>query len=198
LEQRKIVKGGVMETRRLFSNWFLREEDEEYQKIFKDTLEKYGVESPKDLPEEKKKDFFDDVDDAWKTSKEKGGGEGEPTEDVEECNKPVREAKREEFSKLVDEVFFAGPELQKVLSSRLATTKRTAKPNPVKKENIESLDVKLEVNDFFQEYQGAGVNKARLQDVAKKQAVLAHANKVFRPYFKYSGKPIPGREKQAD
>lgn len=66
-----------MNTRRLFSNWFLRENDNEYQQVFKDMLKKYGVESPRDLPEDKRKAFFDDVDAAWKSGKEKSG--------VEEC-----------------------------------------------------------------------------------------------------------------
>jgi hypothetical protein len=67
-----------MSTRRLFSNWFLRENDNEYQQVFKDMLKKYGIDSPRDLPEDKRKAFFDDVDSAWKSEKEKSG--------VEECN----------------------------------------------------------------------------------------------------------------
>ena len=46
------------------------EEESAYQKYFKSKLEKYGVESPNDLDEEGKKEFFDDVDAGWKGKKE--------------------------------------------------------------------------------------------------------------------------------
>ena len=48
----------------------LGEKESAYQKYFKSKLEKYGVESPNDLDEEQKKEFFDDVDAGWKGKKE--------------------------------------------------------------------------------------------------------------------------------
>jgi len=42
----------------------------EYQEYFKSKLEKYGVKSPSELDEEKKKQFFDEIAKEW----EKGVG----------------------------------------------------------------------------------------------------------------------------
>jgi len=40
--------------------------DEEYEKFFRSVLKKFGVDSPADLEDEKKKEFFDYVDKNWK------------------------------------------------------------------------------------------------------------------------------------
>lgn len=42
-----------------------------YQKFFKKMLKNWGVKSPAELPKEKKKKFFNAVDKAWKSEKEK-------------------------------------------------------------------------------------------------------------------------------
>lgn len=44
---------------------------EEYEKFFKAALKKFGVESPADLDDEKKKEFFNYVDANWKGDNEK-------------------------------------------------------------------------------------------------------------------------------
>ena len=43
---------------------------EEYQKFFNAALKKYGVSSPDDLDDEKKKEFYDYVDAGWKGDNE--------------------------------------------------------------------------------------------------------------------------------
>lgn len=43
---------------------------EEYQAFFQKKLDKYGVKSPEDLDDDKKKAFFDEVDKEWKADKE--------------------------------------------------------------------------------------------------------------------------------
>ena len=45
-------------------------EETEYQKFFSATLKKWGVKSPEDLDDAKKKEFFDYVDKNWKANKE--------------------------------------------------------------------------------------------------------------------------------
>lgn len=51
---------------------FLNEEKskEEYQAFFQKMLKKFGVESPDELDDAKKKEFFDAVDKGWKGDKE--------------------------------------------------------------------------------------------------------------------------------
>ena len=39
---------------------------EEYQKFFKEKLEKFGVKSPAELDDEKKKEFFEEIKKEWK------------------------------------------------------------------------------------------------------------------------------------
>ena len=43
---------------------------EEYEKFFKSALKKFGVDSPADLEDDKKKEFFDYIDKEWKGDKE--------------------------------------------------------------------------------------------------------------------------------
>jgi CRISPR/Cas system-associated endonuclease Cas1 len=50
---------------------------EEYEKFFKAALKKFGVESPAELDDAKKKEFFDYVDANWK-------GDNEKAEDLDE------------------------------------------------------------------------------------------------------------------
>ena len=45
-------------------------EETEYQKFFKKKLKEFGVSSPDELADEKKKEFFDMVDKEWKADKE--------------------------------------------------------------------------------------------------------------------------------
>jgi hypothetical protein len=51
-------------------NNLLGEEGTAYQKFFKAQLKKWGVNSPSQLPDDKKKEFFNSVDKAWKGKKE--------------------------------------------------------------------------------------------------------------------------------
>lgn len=48
-----------------------KEEDTEYQKYFKSMLKKHGYDSPADIPDEKKDDFFNAVDRGWTAEDEK-------------------------------------------------------------------------------------------------------------------------------
>jgi sugar-specific transcriptional regulator TrmB len=52
-------------------NSYLGEGNEEYQKYFQAKLKKFGVKSPSELSDEKKKEFFDEVDKGWKGKDEK-------------------------------------------------------------------------------------------------------------------------------
>jgi hypothetical protein len=45
-------------------------EDTEYQAYFRKMLDKYGYNSPSDIPDEKKDDFFNTVDKGWKSQDE--------------------------------------------------------------------------------------------------------------------------------
>lgn len=46
------------------------EADSQYEIFFQKALEKYGVDAPDELSDEKKKEFFDYVDKNWKSDKE--------------------------------------------------------------------------------------------------------------------------------
>lgn len=52
----------------------VEEDKEEYQKYFNSMLDKYGVSSPAELDDEKKKEFFDAVDKGWKADHEVSEG----------------------------------------------------------------------------------------------------------------------------
>jgi len=43
---------------------------DEYMAFFRKMLKKYGVDSPADLDDAKKKQFFDEVDKGWKAEEE--------------------------------------------------------------------------------------------------------------------------------
>ena len=47
------------------------EVDTEYEKFFMKCLKKFGVESPEELDDDKKKEFFDYIDKNWKAKGEK-------------------------------------------------------------------------------------------------------------------------------
>lgn len=53
-------------TRKLFE-----QKESDYDKFFNEKLKEYGIDSPEDLSDEDKKKFFDDVDEGWKSEKEK-------------------------------------------------------------------------------------------------------------------------------
>jgi hypothetical protein len=63
-----IQEGSCSSKKKLHANY--NEEDSEYQEFFKKALEKFGVESPDELDDEKKKEFFDYVDANWKADGE--------------------------------------------------------------------------------------------------------------------------------
>tara|TARA_B100001079_G_C16171397_1_gene408733 strand:- start:376 stop:573 length:198 start_codon:yes stop_codon:yes gene_type:complete len=48
----------------------IREEETAYQKFFQKALSKFGVKSPADMDDEKKKEFFDYVDKNWAGAEE--------------------------------------------------------------------------------------------------------------------------------
>ena len=58
-------------------------EETEYQLFFRKALDKYGVESPEDLDDDKKKEFFNYVDNNW---------DAENETDVDETLEPVSPA----------------------------------------------------------------------------------------------------------
>ena len=41
------------------------DKQEEYQKFFNEKLKEFGVDSPAELDDEKKKEFFNAIDDGW-------------------------------------------------------------------------------------------------------------------------------------
>jgi hypothetical protein len=57
---------------------------EEYEKFFKEKLDKYGVSSPADLSDDKKKEFFDEVDKEWTGEKGKSKENATPLDIDEE------------------------------------------------------------------------------------------------------------------
>jgi len=73
-------------------------EENEYQKFFKTTLQKFGVKSPAELEGEKKKEFFDAVDKGWKGNKE------EVKETVNAIDHVPNEEADEELSSIEDEL----------------------------------------------------------------------------------------------
>ena len=58
-----------MKTYGQFSKEYL-EEKTAYQKFFENLLKKYGVKSPEELSDEKKKKFYDEVDSGWTAKNE--------------------------------------------------------------------------------------------------------------------------------
>jgi hypothetical protein len=72
-------------------------EETEYQKFFKSTLQKYGVDSPNKLEGEKKKEFFNKIDKGWK-------GKKEVAEVVNAIDHVPEEDADEETQKLKDEM----------------------------------------------------------------------------------------------
>jgi len=53
-----------------FKDFINEKADSQYEKFFQKKLEKWGVESPDELPDDKKDDFFDEVDREWKADDE--------------------------------------------------------------------------------------------------------------------------------
>jgi len=47
-----------------------KKEKDAYDKFFEKKLKKWGVESPDEIPDDKKDDFFDEVDREWKADNE--------------------------------------------------------------------------------------------------------------------------------
>ena len=45
--------------------------ENEYNDFFAKKMKEYNIKSPKELSDEKKKEFFEDVDKGWKSEKEK-------------------------------------------------------------------------------------------------------------------------------
>lgn len=64
--------------RKQLGEWNRLNEDAkaEYRAFFNSILKKYGVNSPSQLPPDKKKAFFNAVDAGWNSKKEKGSDEG--------------------------------------------------------------------------------------------------------------------------
>ena len=64
--------------RKQLGEWKCLNEDakERYRAYFQKILKQYGVNSPSQLPADKKRDFFNRVDKGWQSKKESGIGEG--------------------------------------------------------------------------------------------------------------------------
>ena len=62
-----IQEGSCSSKKKLHANY---KESSEYQEFFSKALEKFGVSSPDELDDEKKKEFFDYVDSNWNADKE--------------------------------------------------------------------------------------------------------------------------------
>jgi len=62
-----IQEGSCSSKKKLHANY---KESSEYQEFFSKALEKFGVSSPDELNDEKKKEFFDYVDSNWDADKE--------------------------------------------------------------------------------------------------------------------------------
>lgn len=62
----QLVYEGMLKKRALEES----KKSKEYQEFFDKKLKKYGVDSPEDLDDEKKKKFFDEVDREWKGENE--------------------------------------------------------------------------------------------------------------------------------
>ena len=56
----------------------------EYKKFFRAALKKFGVSDPEELEGDKKKEFFDYVDNNWESDAEEVTGKDDPSEDDEE------------------------------------------------------------------------------------------------------------------
>ena len=67
-----------------------------YQDYFKAKLDKYGVDSPADLDDEKKKEFFNEITKEWEKGK---GVKPEVKEKVEKEKEKAEEGEKEEGSK---------------------------------------------------------------------------------------------------
>jgi len=67
-----------------------------YQEYFKAKLSKYGVESPADLDDEKKKEFFNEISSDWEKGK---GVKPEAKEEMEKEKKEAEEKETKEPSK---------------------------------------------------------------------------------------------------
>jgi hypothetical protein len=67
--QLETILGNFMATKGL-------NEEGDYSTFFKAILNRYGVDSPEDLPEDKKKEFFDAVNAGWKSQEEEAVSEG--------------------------------------------------------------------------------------------------------------------------
>ena len=76
----------------IISDVLVQEEDTAYQEFFRKALEKYGVSSPDELDDEKKKEFFDYVDANWEAP-------GEKTESKKLTRGVLREMIQEEVAR---------------------------------------------------------------------------------------------------
>lgn len=67
----QIKKGVNMSVSEKYLSALRENGEKEYMDFFKSKLAKYGAMSPDELSEEKKKQFFDEIDKEWKGKKEK-------------------------------------------------------------------------------------------------------------------------------
>lgn len=72
-----------------------------YQEYFKAKLKKYGANSPADLDDEKKKEFFNEITKEWEKGK---GVKPEVKEKIEKEKKEADEAEKKEPSKDVTDM----------------------------------------------------------------------------------------------
>ena len=63
MDNRKVAKQIMRIAKELMSD--------DYQEYFEDKMDEYGVDSPTEIPTDKKDDFFEEVDSGWESEKEK-------------------------------------------------------------------------------------------------------------------------------
>jgi len=104
-----IQEGSCSSKKKLHGSY--NEEDSEYQEFFKKALEKFGVDSPDELSDEKKKEFFNYVDDNYSAKNEEFDAE---LLDI------IAEMTDEEFDELLedDDLQELSPELLKRYRSK--------------------------------------------------------------------------------
>lgn len=99
---------------------------EAYQKFFKSVLKKFGVESPEELDNKKKKEFFDYIDKNWKADDEKNESTIQTSTEESELNESSMPAKIQKM-------------IQHILKSKLNTE--------TKREVINALERKYRIKE---------------------------------------------------
>ena len=116
---------------------------QEYGEVFMSLLKKYNVNSPAELDDDKKKEFFDEISDYYK----KGEGQtakGEELVKQEDGEAPVKEEEKEEEKEKVEEEDLEGEEIEKEEDKDTAKEIEKEKVEDGKPESAEGEDDKVE------------------------------------------------------